>query len=90
MQTFTYLDNDKKLYLPSFFQDIIEKKKIDYSDISTLINFMLTNFGNDKMSDLLKGMILFNDIPEPILSKFFARAYTLESPFYDIMNKSLI
>ena len=51
---------------------------------------MLTNFGNDKMSDLLKGMILFNDIPEPILSKFFARAYTLESPFYDIMNKSLM
>ena len=90
LQTFTYLDNDEKLYLPSFFQDIIEKKKIDYSDISTLIDFMLTNFGNDKMSDLLKGMILFNDIPEPILSKFFARAYTLESPFYDIMNKSLM
>jgi hypothetical protein len=90
LQTFTYLDNDEKLYLPSFFQDIIEEKKINYSDISTLINFMLTNFGNDKMSDLLKGMILFNDIPEPILSKFFARAYTLESPFYDIMNKSLM
>ena len=35
-------------------------------------------------------MILFNDIPEPILSKFFARAYTLESAFYGIMNQNLM
>ena len=35
-------------------------------------------------------MILFDDIPEPILSKFFARAYTIESPFYDIMNQNLM
>ena len=35
-------------------------------------------------------MILFNDIPEHILSKFFARAYTLESPFYGIMNQHLM
>ena len=35
-------------------------------------------------------MILFNDIPEPILSKFLARAYTLESPFYGIMNQNLM
>ena len=51
---------------------------------------MLQNFGNEKICQLLKGMILFNDIPEPILSKFFARAYTLESPFYGIMNQNLM
>ena len=51
---------------------------------------MLQNFGNKKICQLLKGMILFNDIPEPILSKFFARAYTLESPFYGIMNQNLM
>ena len=51
---------------------------------------MLQNFGNEKICKLLKGMILFNDIPEPILSKFFARAYTLESPFYGIMNQNLM
>ena len=90
LQTFTYLYEKESLLLPSFFKDIIEHNKINYSEISTLINFMLTNFGNEKMSKLLKGMILFNDIPEPILSKFFARAYTIESPFYDIMNKSLM
>ena len=90
LQTFTYLKDNDRLILPSFFKDIIDHKRINYSEISTLINFMLTNFGNKQMSDLLKGMILYNDIPEPILSKFFARAYTLESPFYDIMNQNLM
>ena len=90
LQTFTYLKDNDRLILPSFFKDIIDHKRINYSEISTLINFMLTNFGNEQMSDLLKGMILYNDIPEPILSKFFARAYTLESPFYDIMNQNLM
>ncbi len=51
---------------------------------------MLSNFANERICELLKGMILFNDIPEPILSKFFARAYTLESPFYGIMNQNLM
>ncbi len=51
---------------------------------------MLTNFGNSNIANLLKGMILFNDIPEPILSKFLARAYTLEIPFYGIMNQNLM
>ena len=51
---------------------------------------MLHNFGNEKICQLLKGMILYNDIPEPILSKFFARAYTLESAFYGIMNQNLM
>ena len=51
---------------------------------------MLSNFGNEKICQLLKGMILYNDIPEPILSKFFARAYTLESAFYGIMNQNLM
>ena len=51
---------------------------------------MLTNFGNSNIANLLKGMILFNDIPEPILSKFLARTYTLEIPFYGIMNQNLM
>ena len=90
LQTFSYIYENERLDLPRFYRDIINHSDIDYRDISTLINFMLTNFGNKRMSQLLKGMILFDDIPEPILSKFFARAYTIESPFYDIMNQNLM
>lgn len=90
LQTFSYIYEYERLSLPPFYRDIINHSSINYNDISTLINFMLTNFGNKDISELLKGMILYNDIPEPILSKFFARAYTIESPFYDIMNQNLM
>ena len=90
LQTFTYLNENEKLDLPSFYKDVLDNQKIDYEEIKILIDFMLKNFGNEQICYLLKGMILFNDIPEPILSKFFARAYTLESSFYGIMNQNLM
>lgn len=90
LQTFTYLNENENLDLPSFYKDILNNQKIDYEEIKILIDFMLKNFGNEQICYLLKGMILFNDIPEPILSKFFARAYTLESSFYGIMNQNLM
>ena len=90
LQTFSYLNENEKLDLPSFYKDVLNNKKIDYEEIKILIDFILKNFGNEQICYLLKGMILFNDIPEPILSKFFARAYTLESSFYGIMNQNLM
>ena len=90
LQTFTYLNNNEKLSLPLFYKEILNQKLVGYKEVSILINFMLSNFGNEKICQLLKGMILYNDIPEPILSKFFARAYTLESAFYGIMNQNLM
>jgi len=90
LQTFTYFYTKDSLSLPSFFKDILNHKMVGYKEIAILIEFMLHNFGNEKICQLLKGMILYNDIPEPILSKFFARAYTLESAFYGIMNQNLM
>ena len=90
LQTFTYLYERKTLYLPTFFEKILIDDKLDDNETSTFIHFMLNNFGNKNICKLFKGMILFNDIPEAILSKFFARAYTLESPFYGIMNQNLM
>ena len=90
IQTFTYIRNNESLTIPQFYTDILNHSDINYSEVNILVNFMLTNFGNQRMCELLKGMILFNDIPEPILSKFFARAYTLQSGFYNIMNKNLM
>ena len=90
LQTFTYLYESKTLFLPIFYKNVLEDSKMDYNEILEFIHFMLNNFANDKICDLFKGMILFNDIPEPILSKFIARAYTLESAFYGIMNQNLM
>ena len=35
-------------------------------------------------------MILFKEVPEVIISKWWARIYTHESPFYSVMNKTLM
>ena len=59
LQTFTYLYENESLSLPSFYKDILEHRYIEYEEISTLIDFMLNNFGNEKICQLLKGMILF-------------------------------
>ena len=81
IQTFTYIENNESLYMPPFYKEILNQEVINYNEVNTLVKFMLTNFGNERICELLKGMILFSDIPEPILSKFFARAYILESSF---------
>ena len=90
IQTFTYINNNENLDIPPFYRDILNQAVINYNEVNILVKFILTNFGNERICELLKGMILFNDIPEPILSKFFARAYTLESSFYGIMNQNLM
>ena len=90
LQTFSYISESKTLSLPMFYKSILINSKIDYKETLAFIHFVLNNFGNKKIAELFKGMILFNDIPDPILSKFFARGYTLESPFYGIMNQNLM
>ena len=90
LQTFSYISESKTLSLPMFYKSILINSKIDYKETLAFIHFVLNNFGNKKIGELFKGMILFNDIPDPILSKFFARGYTLESPFYGIMNQNLM
>ena len=90
LQTFSYISESKTLSLPMFYKSILINSKIDYKETLAFIHFVLNNFGNKKIAELFKSMILFNDIPDPILSKFFARGYTLESPFYGIMNQNLM
>ena len=63
LQTFSYIYEQKILYLPKFFGDILFDNKMDFNEISTFIHFMLNNFGNEKICQLIKGMILFNEIP---------------------------
>ena len=43
----------------------------------------------EKIVDLFKQINDMKDIPNEIISKYWARAYTLESPFYEEMNDDL-
>ena len=81
---------EDNLSLPLFYKDIYKQKKIDFSLLNDFTKFFLTNFCTKNIEKLLKPLILFKEVPEVIISKWWARIYTYESPFYSIMNKSLM
>jgi hypothetical protein len=76
--------------LPHFYKDIYNNKTIDFGLLNEFTKFFLVNFCTKNIEKLLKPLILFKEVPEVIISKWWARTYTHESPFYSVMNKSLM
>ena len=82
--------NNNNLPLPKFYEDIYYNKNIDFSELNNFTKFFLQNFCTKNIEKLLKPLILFKEVPEVIISKYWARIYTHESPFYSVMNKTLM
>lgn len=79
------------LTLPRFYEEIYYNKHIDYNELNNFTIFFLKNFCSNKdVEKLLKPLLLFKEVPEEIISKYWARIYTYETPFYSIMNKALM
>ena len=78
------------LPLPNFYKDIYKNKNIDFSELNNFTKFFLRNFCTPNIEKLLKPLIIFKEVPEVIISKYWTRIYTHESPFYSIMNKNLM
>jgi hypothetical protein len=76
--------------LPHFYKDIYNNKTIDFGLLNEFTKFFLVNFCTKNIEKLLKPLILFKEVPEVIISKWWARTYTHESPFYSVMNKCLM
>jgi hypothetical protein len=76
--------------LPQFYKDIYKNKKIDFDLLNNFTKFFLKNFCTKNIEKLLKPLILFKEVPEVIISKWWARTYTHESPFYSVMNRALM
>ena len=76
--------------LPHFYKDIYKNKTIDFGLLNEFTKFFLVNFCTKNIEKLLKPLILFKEVPEVIISKWWARTYTHESPFYSVMNKCLM
>jgi hypothetical protein len=76
--------------LPQFYKDIYKNKNIDFDLLNEFTKFYLKNFCTKKIEKLLKPLILFKEVPEVIISKWWARTYTAESPFYSVMNRALM
>ena len=87
--SFEYINESKELILPLHMIEFIEMP--NDSEILTFNEFLLDKYSDsDKMHELIQQLLLNTKIPFPVLVKYWARAYTLESNFYRQMNIDLV
>ena len=87
--TFEQIKTKEQLVLPLFFKSLIDalpNEAIEKYTISLYDNYAKNN---NKVKELLDPIKYIKDIPIEILSKYYARLYTIESEFYDKINKDL-
>ena len=84
---FEYIDKKEKLLLPMFYKVLIEKNP-SYSNHQFIFN-LYSNVNDNLLKNLIKSIITIQDIPIPLLSKYYARIYTYDSEFYNNLNKDL-
>ena len=87
--TFEYLQSEEDLLAPSLYKDIITNEKITEEDCERFHNFILS-FNDMHLTKLIKNLNFFKYIPYEILSKYWARCYTMESNFYKVLNNNLM
>ena len=85
---FEYIPDKNYLILPIYLSFYI--RKLQKKQIRQFNKYMLEKYSKEeKIVDLFKQINDMKDIPNEIISKYWARAYTLESPFYEEMNDDL-
>ena len=87
--TFEYLEREEDLLAPALYKDIITNEKITEENCKLFHNFILS-FDEKELNRLIKNLVLFKYVPFEILSKFWARCYTVESDFYKNLNNKLM
>ena len=86
--TFEYIDKIEKLELPLFYKTLIELTPDENMDNYT--KYIYEKYSNNKdIKQLFEQIKLLKNIPIELLSKYYIRAYTIESNFYRDINKDL-
>ena len=87
--TFEYLKNEEDLLAPALYKDIITNEEITEKECENFYNYILS-FNHNELNKLIKNLNFFKNIPFEILSKYWARLYTIESDFYKVLNNNLM
>lgn len=82
---FEYITKKNQLILPINFLHYCKQMQ----EIKEFNERILAKIKNNEIIYLFEQLLDVEQIPHEITSKFWARAYTLNSPFYKIMNKDL-
>ena len=85
---FEYIDCQEKLALPTLYKTLIEVTPNDKIEEFTQ-NLYNKYSKNQKIEELLEPILSMSGIPNELLSKYYTRIYTIESPFYYDLNKEL-
>ena len=87
--TFDYIDSNQKLALPLLYNSLIDSTKIDDIEKYTEILYSKYSDSSSELKELLNQIKSVYDIPIELLSKYYARLYTIESDFYRDINNDL-
>ena len=87
--TFEYIDSQAKLALPLFYKTLIDIEPSDKVEKYTNEIYEKYSKENKDINELLTQIKSLKDIPIELLSKYYIRAYTMESNFYTDINKDL-
>ena len=87
--TFEYIDSKDKLLLPLFYKVLIEMTSSDKLENYTNLLYKKYSKDNKDMNELLAQIKSLSHIPIELLSKYYVRAYTIESNFYHDINTDL-
>ena len=86
--TFEYIDRKEKLVLPLLYKSLIEVTSTD--KIEKYTEYLYNKYSENKeIKKLLYSIKNISDIPIELLSKYYTRLYSIESPFYNDINKEL-
>ena len=86
---FHYIDNKDKLMLPLLYKSLLDKTSIKNIEEYTNYLYNIYSKKNSAVERLLGPIKSISNIPIEILSKYYARLYTIESDFYKDINKDL-
>ena len=88
LMTFEYIDNKAQLALPILYKSLIETTP--NNKIENYTRLLYKKYSKNKhIKELFEQIVYLEDIPIELLSKFYIRAYTIDSDFYRDINKDL-
>ena len=88
LMTFEYIDNKAQLALPILYKSLIETTP--NNKIEKYNKLLYKKYSKNKnIKELFEQFVYLEDIPIELLSKFYIRAYTMDSDFYRDINKDL-